>query len=152
MRLIAVGKTSFPFVQVGVEMYLKRLQKMTRFEYHEIPFKAQRGWTEEQVKSEESKKIIQVVGNDRLVLLDIGGRELNSVQFSKLIEKERMISNSLALVIGGPYGFSSSLDNLVFEKLSFGPMTFSHQIFRLMAMEQIYRANSIIKGLPYHHE
>jgi 23S rRNA (pseudouridine1915-N3)-methyltransferase len=90
--------------------------------------------------------------SDTVVLLDEHGREYRSIEFARWLEQKRNTARRLIFVIGGPYGFSNDVYARANEQLSLSKMTFSHQMIRLTFTEQIYRACTIIKGEPYHHE
>jgi 23S rRNA (pseudouridine1915-N3)-methyltransferase len=87
-----------------------------------------------------------------VVLLDEHGQEFRSIEYASWVEKKQQTSRRLIFIIGGPYGFSSSIYKRANEKISLSKMTFSHQMVRLIFIEQLYRACTIIKGEPYHHE
>lgn len=109
--------------------------------------------TEEQQKQAEGELIMkQLIPSDTVVLLDEHGHEHRSVEFAAWLERKRNTARRLVFVIGGPYGFSESLYKRADEKISLSRMTFSHQMVRLIFTEQLYRACTIIKGEPYHHE
>ena len=110
-------------------------------------------FTVEQLKHTEGKSILnQFQQSDHVVLLDEHGDELRSIDFAKWLQKKQMAVKRLVFVIGGPYGFSDMVYERANEKLSLSQMTFSHQMVRMIFTEQIYRACTIIKGEPYHHE
>jgi 23S rRNA (pseudouridine1915-N3)-methyltransferase len=109
--------------------------------------------SEEQQKTMEGELILkQLQPSDTLVLLDEHGKELRSIELAKWLEQKQQTARRLVFVIGGPYGFSEAVYNRANEKLSLSKLTFSHQMVRLVFTEQIYRACTIIKGEPYHHE
>jgi len=154
IRLITLGKTSFPYLVEGVDIYTKRLKHYAPFEYIEIPLsKPSKKASFDSIKIEEGKKLLKIISNDEfLVLFDENGKEYTSNSFSKFLEKH-MISGrkTLTFVIGGAYGFSSDVYQRANGKLALSQMTFSHQMVRLFAIEQIYRGQTILKGEPYHH-
>ena len=152
VELIVVGKTSFDHVKEGIEMYLKRLKHLADFEYKEIALKPKKMKDGEGLKREEGQEILKAVGNSKLILLDERGKAFDSVQFASYIDQFGISgTRSLSFVIGGAYGFSEEVYQKAAAKVSLSKMTFSHQIVRLIALEQIYRAHTIIKGMPYHH-
>lgn len=109
--------------------------------------------SEEQQKTMEGELILkQLQPSDTLVLLDEHGKELRSIELAKWLEQKQQTARRLVFVIGGPYGFSEAVYSRANEKLSLSKLTFSHQMVRLVFTEQIYRACTIIKGEPYHHE
>ncbi|MGQ8338147.1 23S rRNA (pseudouridine(1915)-N(3))-methyltransferase RlmH [Sunxiuqinia sp. A32] len=155
IRLIVIGKTDQKYLQHGVEIYQKRLAHYLPFEYLIIPdIKNTRKLSEEQQKEKEGELILaQVKPGDELILLDEKGKEFRSVEFARFLEK-KMLSGvkNLIFVVGGPYGFAPKVYQTATSKISLSKMTFSHQMVRLVFSEQLYRALSILKGEPYHHE
>ena len=109
--------------------------------------------TEEQQKQAEGELILkQLQPSDTVVLLDEHGKEYRSIEFAHWLEQKRNTARRLIFIIGGPYGFSKEVYQRANEQVSLSKMTFSHQMIRLTFTEQIYRACTIIKGEPYHHE
>lgn len=110
--------------------------------------------SETQQKEAEAELILKSIApGDVVVLLDEGGKEFRSTEFAAWIEKkQQVVSKRLVFVVGGPYGFSHRIYECASEKISLSRMTFSHQMIRLLFVEQLYRAYTIIGGLPYHHE
>ena len=154
IKLILIGKTSFKFVGTGMGMYAERLKHLVGFELIIIPdIKNTKKMPPEQVKAKEAALIIKTLTNDDfVVLLDEKGRSFNSLKFAGFIENKLSTSTKqLIFIVGGAYGFSKELYKRGNFLLSLSEMTFSHQIIRLFFMEQIYRAFTIIKGLPYHN-
>ena len=155
ITFLVLGKTEDSFLKEGIEKYVKRLKHYVKFEMVEIPeLKNTKSLTEEQQKSKEAELILKnLASTDYVVLLDEKGLEYTSVQFSGYISK-RMLSSvqNLVFIVGGPYGFDNNLQTKANDKLSLSKMTFSHQMVRLFFVEQLYRAFSILKGEPYHHE
>ena len=154
ISLFAVGKTSYPFVQEGCNMYYNRLKHYTKFEEVIIEDVKKAGnLSSDQLKLEEGKKILaKIEGNDFVVLLDEQGKAFHSNQFADWIAQKQVQSTShLVFVIGGAYGFSPELYERANMKLQLSAMTFSHQIIRSIFAEQLYRAFTIIKGEPYHN-
>ena len=154
ITLLAIGKTNVAYLREGISLYIERLQHYISFEYKEIPDVRNAGnLFQEQLKAQEGELILQSLNsNDELWLLDENGRQFSSVDFAKYLEKRLLHSSkSLVIVIGGAFGFSDKVYQRANEKLSLSSMTFSHQMVRLIAAEQLYRAFTIIKGEPYHH-
>lgn len=153
-ELIFVGKTFDKRFESAIDDYLKRLSHYLPIKTTVIPaVKNTKNVTEEQQKQMEGQLILQrVQAGDTLVLCDERGKEMRSVEFAKWLENAQQKSRKLILVIGGPYGFSPDVYNRADSLLSFSKMTFSHQMIRLILVEQLYRACTIIKGEPYHHE
>jgi 23S rRNA (pseudouridine1915-N3)-methyltransferase len=155
ITLIAIGKTDDSYLQEGFNKYLKRLKHYIKFDVILISdIKKSKNLSEEEQKSKESDLFFkQIQTQDIVVLLDEKGTELSSTHFADMLNK-KMISSvqNLVFLIGGPYGFDSSLYQRANHKISFSRMTFSHQMVRLFFVEQVYRAFTILKGEPYHHE
>jgi 23S rRNA (pseudouridine1915-N3)-methyltransferase len=149
-----VGSTDKKYLIEGIEDYQKRLVHYLPFDIKVIPdIKNSRHLTADQQKEKEGKALLdQVASGDELVLLDVVGTEFSSPGFSGWIEK-RMLSGvrQVIFVIGGPYGFSDSVYKRADSKMSLSRLTFPHQLVRLLFVEQLYRALTIIKGEPYHH-
>lgn len=155
VKLIQIGKTDHSYLNEGIENYTKRIKKYHPYEIVTIPdIKNSKNLSSEQQKKQEAILILKAVQNtDVLVLLDENGKEMNSSQFAGFLEESMLQSvKQLCFVIGGPYGFDDSVYERANRKLALSQMTFSHQLVRLIFAEQLYRANSIIKGEPYHHE
>lgn len=155
IKLLLIGKTDSDILSKGVDDYLKRLKHYIPFEMSIIPdLKNTKNLTESQQKKKEGELILNFIkSGDFVVLLDEKGKEYTSVGFSGFIEKQ-MISGlkSLVFIVGGPYGFSDDVYIKSNSKISLSRMTFSHQMVRLIFTEQLYRAMTIIKGEPYHHQ
>ncbi len=155
ISLITVGRTDIAWVRQGLDMYVSRLKHYAPFDLVEIPeLKNVSSLTRDQIKSREGELILKNVKNsDDLVLLDEHGREFRSIEFAKYLE-DKMISSGkdVVFVVGGAYGFSPDVYSRANGKISLSKMTFSHQIVRTIFAEQLYRAFTIIKGEPYHHE
>jgi len=153
--LLVIGKTDEAYLQKGIELFLKRIPHYISFEMKIIPeLKNSKNMSEEQQKEKEGDLIIQQLsGSDELFLLDEQGIEVSSVDFARFLEK-KMLSGikRLVFVVGGPYGFSESVYSKATGKISLSKMTFSHQMVRLIFAEQLYRAMTILKGEPYHHQ
>ena len=152
--LILVGKTTDKHFAAGINDYVERISHYMPFDIVTIPeLKNTKSLTEEQQKTAEGELILkQLQPADTVVLLDEHGRELRSIELARWLEQKRNTARRLIFVIGGPYGFSSEVYGRANEKLSLSKMTFSHQMVRLIFTEQLYRACTIIKGEPYHHE
>ena len=155
VTLVVIGKTDKDYLKKGIDIYSKRLFHYLPFEIKTIPdIKNSKNLNTEQQKEKEGVLILnQVSALDQLILLDEHGEELSSVEFSKWMEK-RMVAGTRNLIfaIGGPYGFSPAVTARANGKISLSKMTFSHQMVRLIFIEQLYRAMSILNGEPYHHE
>lgn len=153
--LLVIGKTDEAYLQKGIEIFLKRIPHYISFEMKIIPdIKNSKNLSEDQQKEKEGDLILQQLStSDELVLLDEQGIENSSVEFARFLEK-KMLSGikRLFFVIGGPYGFSRQVYSRSNGKMSLSRMTFSHQMVRLIFAEQLYRAMTILKGEPYHHQ
>jgi len=155
ITLLTIGKTNEKYLLEGMDKYLKRLKHYVTFTVSELPeLKNTKSLSEDQQKSREGELIFKNISStDQLILLDENGVNYSSMQFSGFLNK-KMISSvqHLVFVVGGPYGFSNDIYNRAQDKISLSKMTFSHQMVRLFFIEQIYRAFTIMKGEPYHHE
>lgn len=151
---LILGKTTESYLKEGMAIFEKRLRNYLPFEIKQIPeLKNTSSLSFDQQKQQESKLILANIDPaDWVVLLDEAGLEFTSVSFSKYIQQS-MIQNrkSMIFVIGGPYGFSREVYQRANEKISLSKMTFSHQMVRLIFLEQLYRAMTILKNEPYHH-
>ena len=149
-----VGKTTDKHFQAGIDDYVERIGHYMPFELSIVPeLKNTKSLTEDQQKKAEGDLILrQLQPSDTVVLLDEHGKELRSIEFAQWLENKRNTARRLVFVVGGPYGFSSEVYARSNEQLSLSKMTFSHQMIRLVFTEQVYRACTIIKGEPYHHE
>lgn len=153
-QLILVGKTTNKHLATVIDDYVGRIGHYMPFSVVVVPeLKNTKALSEEQQKEREGELILQKIKpTDTLVLLDERGSELGSVAFSQWLQRKQSSARSLVFVIGGPYGFSKVVYNRADEQLSLSRMTFSHQLIRVVFAEQLYRACTIIKGEPYHHE
>jgi 23S rRNA (pseudouridine1915-N3)-methyltransferase len=155
VTIVLIGKTDKKYLKEGIEDYVKRLNFYLPLEIKIIPdLKKTGALTEDLQKEKEGKAILeQIHPGDQLILLDEKGKEFSSVEFSKWMEK-KMIggTRNLIFVIGGPYGFSEALYQRADFKISLSRMTFSHQMVRMIFVEQLYRSMTILKNEPYHHE
>ena len=155
VELIVVGKTDMREVELLVEMYTKRINHYVRFAITTIADvrNTRKMSVAEQRRMEGEAILRQLTDSDHVALLDEHGAELRSVEFADLMQR-RMASGirRLVFVIGGPYGFSDAVYARANSKLSLSKMTFSHQIVRALFVEQLYRAFTILKNEPYHHE
>jgi 23S rRNA (pseudouridine1915-N3)-methyltransferase len=155
ITFITVGKTEDTYLKDGIEKYVKRLKHYTKLEMVDIPeLKNTKALTEDQQKAKEAELILKkITVQDHVILLDENGMEFTSVQFANYINKRSVSSSAnLIFVVGGPYGFDQTVYQRANDKISLSRMTFSHQMVRLFFVEQLYRAYSIIKGEPYHHQ
>lgn len=155
ITLLVVGKTTDHSLDTLIADYQKRLTHYIPFEIQVIPeLKNAKSLSFEQQKTLEGNEILKVVGaSSHVVLLDEHGKEYRSIEFAQYINsKLTTISSQIFFVVGGPYGFSKEVYARANGKISLSQMTFSHQMIRLIFTEQIYRAMTILRGEPYHHE
>ncbi|WP_314204915.1 23S rRNA (pseudouridine(1915)-N(3))-methyltransferase RlmH [Capnocytophaga bilenii] len=155
IKLIAIGKTDSAALQQLISTYEKRLVRYINFELQLLPdIKNSKSLTEELQKVKEGELILSNVESSHyLILLDERGKEYTSVAFADELQKKMNTSiKQLTFVIGGPYGFSQEVYNRANGKLSLSKLTFSHQMIRLFFIEQLYRAFTILRNEPYHHQ
>ncbi|MBO5058074.1 MAG: 23S rRNA (pseudouridine(1915)-N(3))-methyltransferase RlmH [Prevotella sp.] len=152
--LLLVGKTADKHFIAGINGYAERITHYMPFEIVTIPeLKNTKNLSEEQQKTMEGELILrQLQTSDTVVLMDEHGKEFTSMEYARWLEQKRNTARRLVIIIGGPYGFSQKVYERANEKISLSRMTFSHQMVRLIMTEQLYRACTIIKGEPYHHE
>ena len=155
ISLITVGKTDVKWVREGLDLYVSRLSHYVPFTLDEIPeLKNAASLSRSQVKEKEGELVLRRIKDaDEVILLDERGREMRSVELAAFLEEKiSRGGRDLVFVIGGAYGFSDRVYGRADAKLSLSLMTFSHQMVRTIFAEQLYRAFTIIKGEPYHHE
>ncbi len=152
--LLQVGKTINKHFVAGINDYADRISHYMPFDIVTIPeLRNTKNLTEEQQKAAEGELILrQLQPTDHVVLLDEHGTEHRSIELARWLEQKQQTARRLVFVIGGPYGFSTAVYQRANEKISLSRLTFSHQMVRLVFTEQLYRACTIIKGEPYHHE
>lgn len=152
--MLVTGKTTDPRLVSLIDEYRERLKHYIPFEVVVIPdIKNTKTLTVEQVKTAEGEAILsRLTPSMEVILLDEHGREFRSMEFADYLQKKMGSGRDLTLVIGGPYGFSPAVYSRADGKISLSQMTFSHQMIRIMAIEQIYRAMTILRNEPYHHE
>ncbi len=155
IRLIMVGKTTEKYTQAGIEEYTSRLSHYCRLEVVVIPeLKNAKSLSEQQIKEAEGRLILGQIGGSasHVVLLDSGGMQPTSEGLADWLEGlQNRGLQSLVFVVGGAYGFSREVYDRAAEKLSLSRLTFSHQMVRVIFLEQLYRAHTILRGQPYHH-
>ena len=155
IKLVVIGKTDDRYIIEGLRKYQTRLKHYIAFEYLELPdVKKNKNLSQEQQKKMEGAVLLNTLKpGDFVVLLDEKGKMFTSRQFASYVEK-RMISGTKRMVffIGGPYGFSDEIYKMANTKVSLSKMTFSHQLVRLIFFEQLYRAMTILRNEPYHHD
>jgi len=155
IKLLAIGKTDDKNLQVLIQNYEKRLKHYIKFELEIIPdLKNVKNLSESEQKEKEGALILKRISPaDQMILLDEKGIMHTSKEFSKFMQKKMNSGiKQMVLVIGGPYGFSEAVYKKSQGKISLSKMTFSHQMIRLFIVEQIYRAFTILRNEPYHHD
>lgn len=154
MKLIAIGKTDPDYIEKGVTLYRERIVHYIPFEIVYInDLKRTNSFSPQEIKTKEGDLLLSRIGpNDHVVLLDDKGKEFSSLEFSGFINKKNLSLKSLTFIIGGAYGFSEDVYRRANEKLSLSKLTFSHQMVRLIFLEQLYRAMTILRNEKYHHE
>ena len=155
ISLITVGKTDVKWVREGLDLYVSRLSHYVPFTLDEIPeLKNAASLSRSQVKETEGELVLRRIKDaDVVILLDERGREMRSVELAAFLEEKiSRGGRDLVFVIGGAYGFSDRVYGRADAKLSLSRMTFSHQMVRTIFAEQLYRAFTIMRGEPYHHE
>ncbi len=155
IKLLAIGKTDNKAIQNLIDDYSSRLGHYIRFELEVIPdLKQSKSLSESLQKEKEGELILKKVGSsDELILLDERGKTYASLEFSDYLQKKMNSGlKQLVFVIGGPYGFSEAVYARANGKISLSKMTFSHQMIRPFLVEQLYRAMTILRNEPYHHE
>ena len=154
MTLLVTGKTGDARLASLIQDYQQRLTHYVPFEFVVLPdIKNAKSLSEEQLKTAEGEAILRwLTPSMDVVLLDEHGREFRSIEYAQWLQKKMSAGKDLVLIIGGAYGFSPAVYARADYKVSFSQMTFSHQMIRLMAIEQLYRAMTILRGEPYHHE
>lgn len=152
--LIQVGKTNGKHFICGINDYSERITHYMPFEIITIPeLKNTKHLSEGQQKQMEGEQILKhLQATDAVVLLDEHGKEFRSIELARWLEQKQQTARRLVFIIGGPYGFSNDIYARANEKISLSKLTFSHQMVRMVFTEQLYRACTIIKGEPYHHE
>lgn len=152
--LLCVGKTDRAELRQLIELYQNRLRHYTKFSLVIIDdIKNNKNLSEKQQKEAEGKALEkQLKVGDRIILLDENGKNFGSVAFAEWINKQQISGiKRLVFMIGGPYGFSAEIYAKAQQKISLSKMTFSHQMARLLFVEQLYRVHTILKNEPYHH-
>lgn len=155
ITLLTVGKTDKDWVKAGMDIYVSRLRHYIPFSVVEIPeLKNVSALNRDQIKSREGELILRNIRpGDDVILMDERGKQYSSVELAKVLQdKISYIGKDIVFVIGGAYGFSEAVYSRADSKISLSRMTFSHQMVRAIFAEQIYRAFTIMRGEPYHHE
>lgn len=155
IELIIVGNTVATYLETGIQEYVKRLKHYVRFSITVIPeLKNAKSLREEQIKQTEGELIInKITHSDRVILLDSLGMKPTSEKLAEWLQSTmNRGTRKLIFVVGGAYGFSDTVYKRADEKLSLSSLTFSHQMVRLIFIEQLYRAFTILNNEPYHHK
>lgn len=150
-----MGKTGKPFLIEGEKEYAQRLKHYVPFEIVELAdIKNAKKRSEDEIKALEGKEILKrIKPNDFVILLDESGKQYTSVGFSNYIQKQFNSGNQgIVFIIGGPYGFDSTVYDRANDKLALSKLTFSHQMIRMFFIEQLYRSLTILRNEPYHHQ
>ncbi len=155
IKLITISKTNKKFLIEGENEYQKRLKRYVKLERIEIPdIKNAKALSKSEIKLKEGEIILSKIDSaDLVILLDDKGKEFTSMKFAKWIQNKRNLSiKNAVFVVGGAYGFSDAVYQRANEKMSLSKLTFSHQMVRMIFLEQLYRAFTILNNEPYHHE
>ncbi|WP_343636882.1 23S rRNA (pseudouridine(1915)-N(3))-methyltransferase RlmH [Fluviicola sp.] len=155
VTLLCIGKTGKKFLEEGEQEYLKRLRHYISFQLQIIPdIKQAKSLSQSQIKQREGELILEKINpTDTLILLDEKGKEFSSMDFSAYLQDQfNRGGKHIYFVVGGPYGFSEEVYQRANGKISLSQMTFSHQMIRLFFIEQVYRAMTILRNEPYHHQ
>lgn len=153
-ELIVVGKTTNKHFIAAINDYLERIGHYMPFSVTVIPeLRNAKSLSQQQQKDKEGEAILRLLQpSDTVVILDERGKEPRSIELADWLQRQQQTARRLVFIIGGPYGFSQQVYCRADSMLSLSRMTFSHQMVRLIFVEQLYRACTIIKGEPYHHE
>ncbi len=155
LALLQTGKTTDESISVLAALYSSRINRYNPFETLTLPeLRNTKNMPVEEQKQKEGEKILQSLrADDYVAILDERGKEMRTVEFSSWLEKSFMLPRKrICFVIGGPWGFSDAVYKRADYRISLSKMTFPHQLVRLLFLEQLYRAHTIIKGDPYHHD
>lgn len=155
ITLLLIGKTDYDYIAEGYKLYASRLNHYISYETIYIPsIKNSKNLSVSQQTDKETEILVKhFKGKDLIILLDEKGKEYSSVDFSVYLQKNMNKGfRDIMFVVGGPYGFSENINKFNLPKLSLSKMTFSHQLIRLIFVEQLYRAFTILKNEPYHHQ
>jgi 23S rRNA (pseudouridine1915-N3)-methyltransferase len=155
VSLLLIGKTDFNFIEEGIQLYTNRIKHFISIDLIVLKeVKKGKSISENELKKAEGAQILQKLSSDDyVILLDEKGKEASSKEFARNLQnKMNSAYKNVVFIVGGPYGFSEEVYKRSNELMSLSKMTFSHQIVRVLFLEQLYRALTIIKGTPYHHE
>lgn len=155
ISVITVGKTDIPWVKAGLDIYVSRLKHYVPFDWLELPeLRNVSSLSRDQIKLKEGELLLKAFkASDEVILLDEHGKKYRSTEFASMMDKKLSgAGKDIIFVVGGAYGFSDAMYSRADGRLSLSDMTFSHQMVRTIFAEQLYRAFTIIRGEPYHHE
>jgi 23S rRNA (pseudouridine1915-N3)-methyltransferase len=154
LSLLITGKTKFDYLNVGMNEYVSRLKHYLPMDIIVVPdLKNTKNMTPTEQNNKEGERIIKLIPpNTDIILFDERGKQYSSPEFSRFLESKINIRRDICMIVGGAYGFSEELYRLSRDLISLSKMTFSHQMARLIVLEQIYRAMTILRGEPYHHD
>lgn len=153
ITLLVVGKTSTGYLAEGIEEYARRVGRYVPFDIRVIPDVKRNQGPERQKELEGEAMLATITAADHVTLLDERGRMMTSREFAADIDRKMStLPSRWILVVGGPYGFSQAMYDRANSSLSLSPMTFPHEMVRLFVTEQLYRAMTILRGEPYHHD
>ncbi len=149
IKIICLGKVKEKYLQDGIDEYIKRISKYTQVKIIELE---DEGIKDDKVAlKKEKEKILKYLNTkDYIIVLDISGKEMTSLEFADKIDKTLIINSDITFIIGGSYGLDEEIKSISNYRLSFSKMTFPHQLFRLILLEQIYRAYKINHNEEYH--
>ena len=148
IKIICVGKIKEKYLRDAVDEYIKRLSKYTKLEIIQLPDVDYE--LKKTLDVEKSNILKSIKTGDYNILLDLEGRELTSIDFAKTIDKIRIENSNINFIIGGSYGVHDDIKKLVNDRISFSKLTFPHQLFRVILLEQIYRSFKILNNEEYH--
>jgi len=152
LKCIAIGKTSTPHGIDQVQLYTQRIQRFVPFEWIELKEAKHLKNNPSNTLKLEGENVLKALGtNDTLILFDEKGKSMDSIGFARFMDRQSIAHKTIVFCIGGAYGFSESLRKRANGTISLSPMTFPHQLARVVGLEQIYRGCTIINNHPYHH-
>lgn len=149
IKIICIGKIKEKYLTDAINEYIKRIQKYSKIEIIELPDESQ-GEISKILKIEADKIERHLTPKDFIISLEVEGKQIESLEFAKLIDDKLIDYSNITFVIGGSYGIDESIKNKAHYHLSFSKMTFPHQLFRLLLLEQVYRAFKINNNEVYH--
>lgn len=154
LSLLVVGKTTSTSLDTMIRDYQQRLTHYLPFSLQVIPeLKNAKSLSFDQQKTAEGELILKAIApSDKMILLDEHGKQYRSIEFADCLQRYMQEGRNVTFVVGGPYGFSDAVYQRADGKISLSAMTFSHQMIRLIFIEQLYRGMTILRGEPYHHE